>query len=177
MDLTGVKKKPGCFVPSPLPNYLSGFRGVPVGLTEVRSVPGAESRKQIPFMEEIMNKKHPVALALAAALTWTIPVHAADSQKAKDKTKTCLIAGWENPASVCASHNKVITATCFICHGPNGKSASAIPSLAGQDKAYLVTAMKEFRDGKRETTVMQKYAIGYTDEEYEAMAEFFSKVK
>jgi len=38
--------------------------------------------------------------------------------------------------------------------------------------------MKDFRDGKREgITVMQKYALGYTDDEYEAMAEFFAKVK
>ena len=122
--------------------------------------------------------KYPLALALAASLATTGPAFAAKPAKTEKKQPgTCLIAGWENPASVCASHNKVITATCFICHGPKGKSSSAIPSLAGQDKAYLVTAMKEFRDGKRETTVMQKYAIGYTDEEYEAMAEYFSKVK
>lgn len=92
-------------------------------------------------------------------------------------TKPCLIAGWENPPSVCVAHTKSIAATCYICHGPDGKSLGAIPSLAGQDKAYLVTAMKEFRNGKRESTVMRKYAVGYTDTEYEELAEFFSAIK
>jgi cytochrome c553 len=124
-----------------------------------------------------MKVKRTLALAVTAVLMFSGPVGAAGAPKAK-ATKTCLIAGWENPPSVCASHIKVISATCFNCHGSNGKSSTAIPSLAGQDKTYFVTAMKDFRDGKREgITVMQKYALGYTDDEYEAMAEFFAKVK
>lgn len=97
----------------------------------------------------------------------------------KVTTEKCLIAGWENPPSVCKSHTRTIAATCFVCHGPNGKSEGAVPSLAGQDKAYLVNAMKEFRDGKRDdsVTVMKKYAIGYTDQEYEDLAAFFAAVK
>lgn len=89
----------------------------------------------------------------------------------------CTIAGYDLPASVCASHTRTIASTCFICHGPNGKSVAAIPPLAGQDKEYLVQAMKDFRDGKREATVMQKYAKGYSDQEYEDLAAFFNAVK
>ncbi len=92
-------------------------------------------------------------------------------------TPTCLIAGWENPASVCVAHTKTIAATCYICHGPQGKSSGAIPGLAGQDKTYIANAMKDFRDGKREATVMKKYALGYTDDEYEALGEFFAAIK
>jgi cytochrome subunit of sulfide dehydrogenase len=124
-----------------------------------------------------MKVKHTLALAATATLLFSGPVGAASNQKAKAKTTTCFIAGWENPPSVCASHTKVIASTCFICHGPNGKSSSAIPSLAGQDKDYFITAMKEFREGKRDATVMKKYALGYTDEEYEAMGAYFAKVK
>lgn len=89
----------------------------------------------------------------------------------------CLIAGWENPLSVCASHTRTLAATCFICHGPNGKSTVAVPPLAGQDKTYLLTALREYRDGTRESTVMKKYALGYTDSEYAEIAEFFSAIK
>jgi len=120
--------------------------------------------------------KYPLALAVTAILMCSSSFGLAGAGKAKPD-KTCLIAGWEKPPSVCAAHTKVISATCFNCHGSNGKSSTAIPSLAGQDKEYFVTAMKEFRDGKREATVMKKYALGYTDDEYEAMAEFFAKVK
>lgn len=87
---------------------------------------------------------------------------------------TCFIAGWENPASVCTAHNRALASTCFNCHGPNGVSGAAIPPLAGQDKAYLVSTMKAFRSGEREATVMQKYAQGYTDSEYEDIAAYFS---
>lgn len=121
-----------------------------------------------------MIVKRTLVLAVTVVMMFAGPVGAASKAK---EAKTCLIAGWESPPSVCASHTKVIASTCFICHGPNGKSSSAIPSLAGQDKAYFVTAMKEFKEGKRDATVMKKYALGYTDEEYEAMGEFFTKVK
>lgn len=117
------------------------------------------------------------ALAVMAGFAClTGPALAADAAKTPTEP-VCLIAGWENPPSVCAAHTKTVAATCYICHGPNGKSNGAIPGLAGQDKTYLATAMKEFRDGKREATVMKKYALGYTDSEYEALGEFFSAIK
>lgn len=111
--------------------------------------------------------------AVVAAILWL----AAGVAGATESAPACQISGKEKPASVCAAHIKTISATCFICHGPNGKSVAAIPGLAGQDKDYLVTAMREFRDGKRESTVMQKYALGYTDREYEAIAAFFAAIK
>lgn len=118
-----------------------------------------------------MKKQHK---AVVAATLW---LAAGMAGAAETAAPVCLIAGWENPRSVCAAHTKSIAATCFICHGPNGKSVAAIPGLAGQDKAYLVAAMKDFRDGKREATVMKKYALGYTDSEYEEIAAFFAAIK
>lgn len=124
-----------------------------------------------------MKVKHSFVLALAAALMFSGPASAANTPKTKGKPAICLIAGYENPPSVCVVHTKVVASTCYNCHGPNGKSSTAIPALVGQDKNYFVTAMKEFRDGKREATVMQKYALGFTDEEFESMGEFFAKIK
>ncbi|PIV88434.1 MAG: cytochrome C [Hydrogenophilales bacterium CG17_big_fil_post_rev_8_21_14_2_50_63_12] len=112
--------------------------------------------------------------AVVAAALWLATGIAGAAETA---APVCLIAGWENPPSVCAAHTKSIAATCFICHGPNGKSSAAIPGLAGQDKAYLIAAMKEYREGKRESTVMKKYALGYDDSEYESLAEFFAAIK
>lgn len=112
--------------------------------------------------------------AVLAATLWLVTGMAG---AAEVPAKSCLIAGRENPASVCAAHTRSIAATCFICHGPNGKSTAAIPGLAGLDEAYLVAAMKDFRDGKRESTVMKKYALGYTDSEYEEIAKFFAGIK
>lgn len=124
-----------------------------------------------------MKVKHTLALALAAALIFPGPAGAAKTPKAKAKPAICLIAGYENPPSVCVIHTKVVASTCYNCHGPNGKSGTAIPALVGQNKEYFVTAMKDFRDGKREATVMQKYALGLTDEEFDSMGEYFAKIK
>lgn len=113
-----------------------------------------------------MVSKHAIAIACCSVLS--LPALAED---------VCNIAGYEVPLTVCNSHNRTLASTCFNCHGPNGVSNAAIPGLAGQDKAYLVSAMKEFRDGKREATVMQKYAMGFTDEEYETLAALFSSMQ
>ena len=120
-----------------------------------------------------MFLKHALSFAVCSSMVLSSMAFSADKSALK-ADEPCLIAGWENPASVCSAHNRTLAATCFNCHGPNGHSNSAIPGLAGQDKHYIVTAMKEFRDGKRESTVMQKYAMGYTDAEYEAIAALFT---
>ena len=53
---------------------------------------------------------------------------------------------------------RFMAANCAYCHGPEGKSRGAIPSLAGLEKKYFVDQMKAFRDGTRPATVMQKHA-------------------
>lgn len=72
---------------------------------------------------------------------------------------------------------RFMAANCSYCHGPEGKSHGAIPSLAGIDAKYFVDQMKAFKDGSRPGTVMKKHANGYTDAEYEAMAKYFAAVK
>lgn len=76
-----------------------------------------------------------------------------------------------------ASRGEVLGSTCFSCHGPNGKSAGAIPSIAGLDKDYTVKAMQDFKSGARPASVMKKHAAGYTDAEFAQMGEFFAKIK
>lgn len=68
-------------------------------------------------------------------------------------------------------------ATCTGCHGTNGRSEGAIPGLIGLQKAYIVAAMREFRDGTRQATVMHQHAKGYTDDQIERIAAFFAAQK
>jgi sulfide dehydrogenase cytochrome subunit len=70
-----------------------------------------------------------------------------------------------------------LAANCTGCHGPNGNSVGAIPSIAGLEKAYFVTSMQEFKAGTRQATVMHQHAKGYTDQEFEVLADYFSKQK
>ena len=83
-------------------------------------------------------------------------------------------------SSVAAAEDQAarsLAANCTGCHGPAGNSAGAIPTIAGLEKAYIVTAMQEFKAGTRQATVMHQHAKGYTDQEIEILAEYFSKQK
>jgi cytochrome c553 len=72
---------------------------------------------------------------------------------------------------------RFMAANCAYCHGTDGRSSGAIPSLAGLETKYFVDQMKAFRDGSRPATVMAKHANGYTDAEYEAVAKYFAAIK
>lgn len=68
-------------------------------------------------------------------------------------------------------------ANCFNCHGTEGRINSAIPSIAGRDKAYLEETLKAFKAGSKQATIMHQLAKGYTDEEIAVLADYFSKQK
>jgi cytochrome c553 len=70
-----------------------------------------------------------------------------------------------------------IAAGCSNCHGTNGVSAGAMPSLAGQAKADLVRKMQDFKSGKAPSTIMAQLAKGYTDEQIDLIAGWFAAQK
>lgn len=68
-----------------------------------------------------------------------------------------------------------LAATCTGCHGTNGATAGdALPRLAGLPKDALLTSLKAFKSGERPATVMTQLTKGYTDEQLDRIAEFFS---
>ena len=68
-----------------------------------------------------------------------------------------------------------LTGTCTNCHGTQGRSAGAMPSLAGLSQPYFVEQMKQFRDDRRPATIMQQIAKGYTDQQVDLLAEYFAR--
>ena len=70
-----------------------------------------------------------------------------------------------------------LAASCSSCHGTNGISQGAVPSLAGAAKADLVAKMQEFKSGKRPGTIMPQLAKGYSDEQIETVAAWFAAQK
>lgn len=70
---------------------------------------------------------------------------------------------------------RTISFACFGCHGAAGATETSIPPIiVGVPADYLVSSLKEFRDGSRPSTIMGRIAKGYTDEEIAAMASYIS---
>lgn len=68
-------------------------------------------------------------------------------------------------------------ANCFNCHGTEGKAVTAIPSLAGRDKAILEVLLKAYKSDSKTGTIMNQLAKGYTDEEITILADYFARQK
>lgn len=70
-----------------------------------------------------------------------------------------------------------LTLTCAACHGTDGKSPGAIPTIDGKSVKEMKDALTGFKNGTRPATVMSRLAKGYTDQEIDALADYFSKIR
>jgi sulfide dehydrogenase cytochrome subunit len=70
---------------------------------------------------------------------------------------------------------RTIGSACYGCHGAAGATETSIPPIIiGVPADYIVSSLKEFRDGSRPSTIMGRIAKGYTDEEIAAVASYIS---
>jgi cytochrome c553 len=76
-------------------------------------------------------------------------------------------------------HARALAATCANCHGTDGRTVdgSAIPSLVGMPKNYMVMQMTAFKDGTRPATVMHQISKGFTDQQIDSIATYFAATK
>lgn len=65
---------------------------------------------------------------------------------------------------------------CTVCHGPTGLGSRSIPKIRGLDRKDIVQSLKGFRSGEERQTIMGRIAQGYSNEEYELLADYFSAV-
>ena len=66
---------------------------------------------------------------------------------------------------------------CASCHGTDGWSQGAIPSLAGMPAPDFVAKMAAFRSGDAEATVMDRIAPGISPAETERLADNFADLR
>ncbi len=68
---------------------------------------------------------------------------------------------------------QILALSCASCHGTDGESVGIMPGFHGKSASYLQTALMEFKNDERYSTVMGRHAKGYTDEEITLIAEYF----
>jgi len=76
-------------------------------------------------------------------------------------------------------HQRVTAAMCANCHGTEGRTieGSAIPSLVGMPKDYMLLQLKAFKDGSRPATVMHQITKGLTDAQVNTIANYYANTK
>jgi cytochrome c553 len=81
------------------------------------------------------------------------------------------ITAWAEPDM---SRGSTLASACAACHGPDGRSQGAIPSIDHLSAEDFVTALKAFRADSRKATVMNRIAKGVDDTEIAAMAAYLA---
>jgi cytochrome subunit of sulfide dehydrogenase len=89
-----------------------------------------------------------------------------------------LMAGlwWLDVAAAgqAASRGIALANACAACHGPDGRSQGAIPSIDNLPAEDFTAVLKAFRADARKGTVMNRIAKGLDDAEISAMAAYFA---
>ena len=73
---------------------------------------------------------------------------------------------------------KAKSTTCAACHGADGvSSVPSFPKLAGQNRDYLVQALKDYKAGKRKNPIMAGQVQALSETDVLDLALYFSKLK
>jgi len=115
-----------------------------------------------------MTLQIPIRMLLLSAICLApLPATAADAA-----TPTAASAPPSAPPSPAAVVNMINN--CYSCHGTDGRSPGAIPSLTGKNAQQALLQLREFKSGQLAATVMTRHAKGYTDAELEALANYIA---
>jgi cytochrome c553 len=78
-------------------------------------------------------------------------------------------------ASEHARAEEIVQGKCFVCHGVDGESASPIfPRLAGQNEAYVVRQLQDYKSGRRASSAMQPMVADLQEADFVALGRYFA---
>src|SRR5262245_14249927 len=82
------------------------------------------------------------------------------------------------PASAAGPSDAPPGATsCSGCHPASKSVDTTVPRLIGRNPADIVTAMQAFKSGQLPSTVMDRIAKGYSEDEVKAIAAWYGAQK
>lgn len=70
----------------------------------------------------------------------------------------------------------LLSYSCAGCHGTDGSSVGpSSPHIAGMEREYFIDSMKQYKSDGRNSTIMNRIAKAYSDEQIAGMADFFAR--
>jgi len=99
--------------------------------------------------------------------------------KPRNVLSISLMAGgilFGGPVAADTPSASMLANTCAGCHGTGGVSnGPATPTIAGISEEYFKEIMEAYKSGDRRSTIMNRIAKGYSEEEIKLLAGYFSK--
>jgi cytochrome c553 len=80
-----------------------------------------------------------------------------------------------------ASRGRMLTFTCQGCHGiegyQNAYPSYHVPKIGGQSQQYLVNALTEYKEGRRQHPTMQAQSQSFSEQDIADIAAFLSSLQ
>ena len=90
-----------------------------------------------------------------------------------------LLSFWAAASCATELDDQVLAGPCVNCHGPQGRSPGATPSIAGLPEDALKAKLLEYKSDSPPpgTTIMNRLAKGYTDGQIATLARYYAQMK
>jgi sulfide dehydrogenase cytochrome subunit len=114
---------------------------------------------------------------LVVGFSFGLSMHALaeDAKPAAAGAPAAAAAPAAPPKVISGASGQMLADTCAGCHGTDGASQGpASPTISGNSKKYIIELMEGFASGTIPSTVMGRIAKGYSKEEIEALADYYS---
>ncbi len=143
------------------------------GISEDPAIPNLAGQNEIYLADAIKGYKKGLRKnELMSGMAKDLSDAAAENLAAYFSGLQCKSA--QNGEAKEAARGQALAAQCFSCHGANGINSQAMwPSLAGQSKDYLQSAIKSYR-AERKNSMMSKVAKDLNDADAAALAAYFA---
>ena len=90
----------------------------------------------------------------------------------------CAISFSATAGNMTGADGTMLSDTCAGCHGTDGASVGpSLPSLSGMSAIYLTDQMNAYKSGDTVGTIMNRIAKGYSEDEIDAIANYFAAQK
>lgn len=70
---------------------------------------------------------------------------------------------------------RLLASNCYQCHGTDGRGDGTFERLAGKSASDIYGELREMKAENKRGDIMTIHALGYTDAQLRAIADYFSK--